>query len=70
MDWSESPTTVRLAPGMPPEASVSAATFTPCCSISTTRSAGTGWVSSRMSEYWAWFVSWYSSTRMWRNRRW
>ena len=32
--------------------------------------AGTGWVSSRMSEYCAWLVSWYSSTRMWRNRRW
>ena len=60
----------EAAPGMPPEASVSAATLTPCCSISTTRSAGTGRVSSRMSEYCAWLVSWYSSTRMWRNRRW
>ena len=29
----------------------------------------TGRVSSRISAYWAWFVSWYSSTRMCRNRR-
>ena len=26
-------------------------------------------VSSRISMYWAWLVSWYSSTSTWRTRR-
>ena len=47
MDWSESPTTISSA-GSTVEAPVADKVVSP--------------QSSRISAYWAWLVSWYSST--------